>query len=293
VSEAPLTALRKLPAEMRMAGIAAAALAFTVVLPWYEKSFFDVQQRRFVTDNLSALQVFTFVEAAVLLVALAVLFLVWARSQQKGFHLPGGDGVAITLAGGWAELLLIWRLFDKPDVSERAATVGIAWGMFAAMVAAGAVIAAGARVRAAHRPEPPNPAEDLDWERPPRRQRSDRPRAPRDPTAVTQVLGERPTWEGEVREPPGRSERPAPPAPGTETEGPASGPDRRPTRPDADPDPDRRPTRPDADPDPDRRPTPPDADPDPDRRPTRPDADPDPDRRPARPGPDPDADSLF
>jgi hypothetical protein len=207
VSEAPLTALRKLPPEMRLVGIAAAALAFTMVLPWYEKSFFDVQERHFVTDNLSALQVFTFIEAAVLLVAAAVLFLVYARAQQKGFHLPGGDGLVIMLAGGWAELLLIWRLFDKPDVSERAATVGIAWGMFVAMIAAGFLIAAGARVRAAHRPEPPNPAEDLDWERPVRRPRTDTARAPRDPTAVTQVLGERPSWEGEVREPPGRAER--------------------------------------------------------------------------------------
>jgi hypothetical protein len=252
VSEAPLTALRKLAPEMRLAGIAAAALAFTMVLPWYEKSFFDVQQRRFVTDNLSALQVFTFVEAAVLLVALAVLFLVWARSQQKGFHLPGGDGVAITLAGGWAELLLIWRLFDKPDVSERAATVGIAWGMFAAMVAAGAVIVAGARVRAAHRPEPPNPAEDLDWERPARRQRSDRARAPRDPTAVTQVLGERPTWEGEVREPPGRAPRSDPPPSEPEDAPSDSDPDRRPSRPPSDSDPDRRPSRPPSDSDTDR-----------------------------------------
>jgi hypothetical protein len=226
VTEAPLTALRKLAPEMRMAGLAAAALAFTMVLPWYEKSFFDVQERHFVTDNLSALQVFTFVEAAVLLVAAGVLFLVYARAQQRGFHLPGGDGVVITLAGAWAELLLIWRLFDKPDVSERAATVGIAWGMFAAMVAAGALIAAGARVRAAHRPEPPNPAEDLEWERPARQRRTETTRAPRDPTAVTQVLGDRPAWEGEVREPPGRAEPPPPPQPDDDEPGPD--PDREP-----------------------------------------------------------------
>jgi hypothetical protein len=236
---APLTALRGLPPEMRMAGFAALALLVTMFLPWYQKQFFDVKANKFVSANLSAIQVFTFVEAAVLLVAAAVLFLVWARARQKGFHLPGGDGVAITLAGGWAELLLIWRLFDKPDVSERAATVGIAWGLFAAMVAAGFVIAAGARVRAAHRPEPPNPAEDLDWERPARRERTDRSRAPRDPTAVTQVLGERPSWEGEVREPPGRSGRPARPAPEAEPDEPASDPEGRPPRTGPDSDDDR------------------------------------------------------
>ena len=198
-----MTALRNLAPEMRTAGLAALALAFTLVLPWYEKSFFDQKARHFVTDNLSALQVFTFVEAAVLLVAAATMYLVWARAQRRGFHLPGGDGVVITIAGAWAELLLIWRLFDKPDVKEQAATVGIQWGMFAAMVAAGALIAAGARVRAAHRPEPPNPAEDLEWERPRERAPRESDRAPRDPTAVTQVLGDRPAWEGEVREPPG------------------------------------------------------------------------------------------
>jgi hypothetical protein len=207
---APLTALRALPAELRMAGFAALALAFTLLLPWYEKSYFDVRARppRPVSANLSALQVFTFVEAAVLLVAVAVLYLVWARAQRRGFHLPGGDGLVIMIAGGWAELLLIWRLFDKPNVADPGATVGIQWGMFAAMVAAGVLIAAGARVRAAHRPEPPNPAEDLEWERPQRRAPREAGRAPRDPTAVTQVLGERPSWEGEVREPPGRGERP-------------------------------------------------------------------------------------
>jgi hypothetical protein len=121
--------------------------------------------------------------------------------------------VVIMLAGGWVELLLLWRWFDKPESHERAGHIGIQWGMFIAMIAAGFLIAAGARVRAAHRPEPPNPAEDLDWERPARRERTDRARAPRDPTAVTQVLGERPTWEGEVREPPGRAPRDAPPDP--------------------------------------------------------------------------------
>ena len=155
--------------------------------------------------NVSALGVFTFVEAAVLLVAVAVLFLVWARSQRKGFHLPGGDGAAITLAGGWAMLLLVWRLFDKPDIQGAGATIGIQWGMFGALLAAGALIAAGARVRAAHRPEPPNPAADADddWVTVAgvgRERRADR--RPRDASAVTEVLRERPAWEGMPREPP-------------------------------------------------------------------------------------------
>ncbi len=189
------------PKELQLAAVAAIALALTLILPWYQKSFF--QEGKVVQANVSAFGVFTFVEAAVLLVAAAVLFLVWARSQQKGFHLPGGDGVAITIAGGWAMLLLIWRLFDKPDIQGAGATMGIQWGIFGAMLAAGALIVAGARVRALHAPEPPNPAADDDWVSPARRQRERAPeRRPRDATAVTEMLRDRPSWEGDAREAP-------------------------------------------------------------------------------------------
>jgi hypothetical protein len=203
--------LRELPGEQRMAAVAAAALAFSLVLPWYQKSFVPPNTREFVQDNLSAFGVFSFVEAAILLVAAGVLFLIWARSERKGFHLPGGDGVVISLAGGWAMLLLIWRVFDRSGRDGPIVDVGIQWGIFAAMAAAGALIAAGARIRAAHRPEPPNPAEDLDWEAPaspPQRRRSDR-REPRDATAVTEVLRDPPGWQGEPPSAPG--EPPAPP----------------------------------------------------------------------------------
>jgi hypothetical protein len=206
---AVLGRLRELPPELRNAGIAAAALALTLFLPWYEQSYVPEGSREFVQRNVSAFGVFTFVEAAVLLVAAGVLFLVWARSEKKGFHLPGGDGTAIVMAGGWAALLLIWRLFDKPDSSAPSSDYGIQWGMFAALLAAGALVATGLRVRAAHRPEPPNPAADEPAPPPPSEPRPPRRRA--DPAAVTEVLGERPDWSGEPPEPPRRRRRPEPP----------------------------------------------------------------------------------
>ena len=169
--------LRSLPPESRMTGGAALALVFSLFLPWYQVSYFEGGEA--VTDSRSALQVFTWVEAAILLVALAVLFLVYARAQRQAFHLPGGDGVVVSAAGGWALALIVWRLFDKPDVDERAATVGIQWGIFFALLAAAALVAAGARVRAAGRPEPPNPTaeEEPAWEEP-------RPRARRERAAA-------------------------------------------------------------------------------------------------------------
>jgi hypothetical protein len=194
--------LVNLPKELQLAAAAAAALALSLVLPWYQKSV--PQKNQIVQGNVSALGVFTFVEAAILLVAFAVLFLVWARSQRKGFHLPGGDGIAITMAGGWAVLLLVWRMFDRPAIQGVGVDLGIQWGLFVALLCAGGLVVAGARVRAAHRPEPPNPAADgIDWVNAPSRERENRPdRRPRDPSAVTDVLRERPAWEGDPREPP-------------------------------------------------------------------------------------------
>ena len=81
--------------------------------------------------------------------------------------------------------------------------------LLVALAAAAALVAAGARLRAAHRPEPPNPAEDLEWEAAeprPRRRATDR-REPRDATSVTEVLRDRPGWDGEPPAAPGRRRR--------------------------------------------------------------------------------------
>jgi len=192
---ATIPAFRALPKEMQQAAGAAGALMLTLFLPWYSAVFRGNEARSF---NRSAFGEFSFVEAAVLLVAAGVLYLIWARSQRKGFHLPGGDGTVIMVAGAWASLLLVWRLFDTPESPD--AEFGLQWGIFVALAVAGLLTAAGARVRAAHRPEPPNPAaDDIEWEaaapRPPRRD-TDR-REPRDATAVTEVLRDRPGWDGE------------------------------------------------------------------------------------------------
>jgi hypothetical protein len=199
---ATIPALRALPREMQQAAGAAAGLMVTLFLPWYSAVFRGNEERSF---NRSAFGEFSFVEAAVLLVAAGILYLIWARSQRKAFHLPGGDGMVIMVAGAWAFLLIVWRLFDTPESPD--AEFGLQWGIFVALAVAALVTAAGARVRAAHRPEPPNPAaDDVDWERPARAER--RPeRRPREATAVTEALRERPGWEGEPPEAPGRMER--------------------------------------------------------------------------------------
>lgn len=57
---------------------------------------------------------FSLVEAAVILTAGGVLALLRARAEGRRFHLPLGDGTVILGAAGWAALLIVTRLFDRP-----------------------------------------------------------------------------------------------------------------------------------------------------------------------------------
>jgi hypothetical protein len=80
-----------------------------------------------------------------------------ARGERRSFQLPGGDGGVVLAAGLWAALLLVLRLFDKPGITTHgvAANVGIQWGIFFALAAAGMLAAAGSRMRAGARSESP------------------------------------------------------------------------------------------------------------------------------------------
>ena len=155
-------AARSLTAEGRLTAAAALGLFLTMLLPWYQQNAVVTgrggQGEPLVSRDLNAFAVFTFVEAAILLVALAVLALLFARAERRTFHLPGGDGTVVMGAGLWAALLLIWRLFDKPGITTNgvAANVGIQWGIFFALAAAGVLAYAGARMRrVAREHEPP------------------------------------------------------------------------------------------------------------------------------------------
>jgi hypothetical protein len=163
--------------ERRLAAIAAVALFVTMFLPWYQQNAVvtAAKNQPLISRNLNAFGVFSFVEAAVLLVAVAVLVLLYMRADGRRFQLPGGDGAIVLAAGVWSALLLILRLFDKPGITQHgvAANVGIQWGIFFALAAAGLLAYAGSRMRAGQRPEPPL----LRRDRPPRPSNPGPPRA--------------------------------------------------------------------------------------------------------------------
>jgi hypothetical protein len=154
-----LHAWNVLDRDRRLAAIAALALFATMLLPWYQQNAVVSASKTapLISRNLNAFAVFSFVEAAVLLVALAILLLLYERADGRTFHLPGGDGTVVFAAGLWTALLLVLRLFDKPGIAHNgvAANVGVQWGIFFALAAAGLLAYAGSRMRAGTRPEPP------------------------------------------------------------------------------------------------------------------------------------------
>jgi hypothetical protein len=108
---------------------------------------------------------FSFVEAAIVLIAAAVLLLLYRRAQGRNFHVPFGDGVMIAAAGAWAGFLIVVRLFDRPLGQN-----------LLALVCAAILMLAGLRERAkhpaddlppGHRRTPPAPdPDDVEWTEP-------------------------------------------------------------------------------------------------------------------------------
>jgi hypothetical protein len=177
-------AWRALAPEQRLAALASLGLFVSMFLHWYSKTDTLVVRgaAKATETSLSAFQAFSFVEAAVLLVSAGVLAMLFARAEGRAFQLPGGDGVIVMIAGGWASLLIFYRLLDKPGLqgNERVtATVGVEWGIFIALLLALGLVYAGGRMRALERPASPR-------RRPhdprPRDPHSRAPRSPVDPS---------------------------------------------------------------------------------------------------------------
>jgi hypothetical protein len=146
-------AWRAMHPEQRLAALAALALLVTMFFPWYGLQSLDRKTGVIHSHDISAFGDVSFVEAAIFLVAVGVTAMLLARAEGRDFHLPGGDGTVVLIAGAWAGLLIFFRVFSRP--AGDGYPVGIEWGFFLAFVAAGSLAFAGLRMRASERPGPP------------------------------------------------------------------------------------------------------------------------------------------
>jgi hypothetical protein len=151
-------AWRTLSQERRLAVFASLGLFLTLFLPWYQETVIarGTTALQNVSESLTGWGAFSFVEAAVLLVAVGVIALLFVRAEGRPFRVPFGDGAVITAAGFWTGVLVVWRIFDKQGTSNRgqlATTSGIEWGIFVALTVAAFLAYAGSRIRASTGPE--------------------------------------------------------------------------------------------------------------------------------------------
>lgn len=160
-----MRAFRRLPHDRQLAALASVGLLVVLFLPWYQETIVipGAGAATEASTSITGWGNFSLVEAAVLLVGVGVLMLLFQRAEGRAFHLPGGDGWVIMVAGGWSCVLMVWQIFDKPTASIHGpgATIsGIEWGIFAALAVSGLLTYTGSRIRGAHRPEPPLPGEN-------------------------------------------------------------------------------------------------------------------------------------
>ncbi len=213
-----LNAWGALGRDQRLAAMTSLGLFVSMLLPWYSKTVV-VRTRGggAGTQSLSAFQAFSFVEAAVLLVSVGVLATLLARAEGRDFHLPGGDGTIVMLAGAWVAILIFYRLFDKPGLhgnEQVVASVGVQWGIFVALLVALGLAYVGRLMRFGERGAPP-------MSRAPRR--DDAPGSRRARERAETVIVPSYEEESDTRETlPGREARKAPdrvlpaPAPGAD-----------------------------------------------------------------------------
>ena len=103
---------------------------------------------------------FSMVEAAVILTAVGVLALLRARAEGRRFHLPLADGTLIMAAAGWAALLILTRLFDRP-LGQNVLALACA-----ALLAAAGLRERAVRPRDDVPPSAPPPDPVVEWESP-------------------------------------------------------------------------------------------------------------------------------
>jgi hypothetical protein len=168
------SAWRAMDPERRIAAIAAVGLLLTMFFPWYGLQSLNRKTGAIYSHNISAFGDVSFVEAAIFLVAAGVMVMLIARAEGREFDLPGGDGAIVAIAGGWATLLIFYRVFSRPD--GHGYPVGIEWGFFLAFVAAGTLTYSGWRMLGGGRHQAPAMR--------PRRPHSPRPPASESETSV-------------------------------------------------------------------------------------------------------------
>jgi hypothetical protein len=132
---------RALHPDQRLAGLGALGVIASMFLPWWR-------------DPLSGLSYwavnrFTFIELALVLVTGSVLLMLYGRAEGRGFHLPLADGTLAAGAGIWCCVLVLARIADPPTrvLPGRTLDYDLRWGFLVAFASGVLLAVAGVRGR--------------------------------------------------------------------------------------------------------------------------------------------------
>jgi hypothetical protein len=143
----PVRRFGRLKADQRLAFIGAALILVSLPLPWWRSP---------TNDNLvlTGLGSFSAIEAALVLTAAAVLFLLFKTGGGYLFPRPLREWSLLLTAGIWAALIIGFRIIDRPDFTLGGADepYEVHYGILIALGGAALIGAAGLRRRS---DEPP------------------------------------------------------------------------------------------------------------------------------------------
>ena len=132
---------RSLAPDQRLAGLAALGIIGSMFLPWWRDPLTGL--------SYWAVNRFTFIELALLLVAGSVLLMLYGRAEGRGFHLPLADGTLAAGAGIWSCVLVLARILDPPArvVADRTLDYDLRFGFLVALASGVLLTVAGVRGR--------------------------------------------------------------------------------------------------------------------------------------------------
>ena len=138
-----LRTLRGFSGLERLALLAALVCAVGLVLPWYRIPFAADVVRTGLHD-------FGWAHAALLITLAAAAFLVHRVGTGRRPPLPLHEGTLLAVAGGWAAVICLFLIFDRPTgrILTLPAEFGLAWGAFVSLGATVVLMLAGLRIRA-------------------------------------------------------------------------------------------------------------------------------------------------
>jgi hypothetical protein len=133
--------LSELGTHDRLSSLGVAAVAVSMLLPWYGVTFAG----GLVKTPAGTLG---FVEGALALTIGVAAFLVVRAALGRDLPRPLHTGTLLAVTGGWAAVLIAYRIFDRPDFEPLDVDrVGLRYGIFVAFAGAALLVVGGLRRR--------------------------------------------------------------------------------------------------------------------------------------------------